>query len=331
MKGWILQTHVALSLATAGASAPAPLELQHASKPGDSESWPAVLGALAPVPRGGAPSSRKSPPLSSSAARVAQGADHTSYSFSYDDRDSWEYTPRALTTHSYSYAPTSPLQASYTSDFESYLSDSDVSGDGLWQTGVSYYAWSRTYDSTPSYGTGPTSAHGGNYYMVCETSGDEDYFDLQTTEIADTITALSFYYHMYSYYSDSYDADVGNLYVQESDDAGSWTTIWTKRGNQGDSWQSATVTVSGTKYVRFKYDSPYILGTYYSYLGDAALDDVTIKTRLWTPSPTPLCEPCLCPSAAPTTASNSIGHPFRHPSPRLPLQPHLASTCSQCM
>ena len=54
---------------------------------------------------------------------------------------------------------------SYTSSFESYKGDGDVSGDGLWNTGVNFNQWSVHSGSTKSGTTGPDSAYDGSYYL----------------------------------------------------------------------------------------------------------------------------------------------------------------------
>ena len=54
---------------------------------------------------------------------------------------------------------------SYTSSFESYKGDGDVSGDGLWNTGVKFNQWVVQSGTTPTTITGPTNAYDGSYYL----------------------------------------------------------------------------------------------------------------------------------------------------------------------
>ena len=101
----------------------------------------------------------------------------------------------------------SPTPPSVTvSTFENYVNDSDVSGDGLWRTGVSYKAWSVHSGSTPSLWTGPRTAAVGSYYAYCETSWPNyradpvPYFDLSTRYISEGVRDITFYYMMYGEY-----------------------------------------------------------------------------------------------------------------------------------
>ena len=63
---------------------------------------------------------------------------------------------------------------SYTSSFESYKGDGDVSGDGLWNTGVNFNQWSVHSGSTKSGTTGPDSAYDGSYYLcTCDVGSSK--------------------------------------------------------------------------------------------------------------------------------------------------------------
>ena len=192
-----------------------------------------------------------------------------------------------------------PKPTTLTSGFESYSSNSDVSGNGLWQTGVIYNAFIVQSGSTGSSGTGPSSAYDGSYYAYCETSSPNSpgvYFDLQTSEFMNGISGVSFYYSAYG-------TTIGYLYLQGSADANSWNTVQFWSGNYGSSWQFASVDLSGYTYLRFLYVS----GT--SFAGDLALDEITIAgaptsapTMTLSP-PYPLCQPSSPPRCQPPSAS----------------------------
>ena len=84
------------------------------------------------------------------------------------------------------------------------------------------------------------------------------------------IDSVSFFYHMYG-------ADMGWASLMGSSDGGSsYTTLWSKSGNQGDAWYSADVTIGGGGF-------PQWLKFVYSYTPDLsreggfALDDVKVK------------------------------------------------------
>ena len=110
------------------------------------------------------------------------------------------------------------LALSYTSSFESYVSNSDVSGDGIWQTGVNYKAFVVRSGGTSSYSTGPSSAYAGSYYAYCETSSPNNpaaNFALQTTEFSDGISSVAFHYNAYG-------ATIGTVSLQGSRRVGNY-------------------------------------------------------------------------------------------------------------
>ena len=96
-------------------------------------------------------------------------------------------------------------------------------------------------------GGGPPSAASGSYYMYCETSSPNypsGYFEMSRTVTAGSIASLSFQYHMYGY-------TMGTVTLEAY--AGAWVSAWTKSGNLGNSWRSASTTVvSGATILRFK-------------------------------------------------------------------------------
>ena len=106
----------------------------------------------------------------------------------------------------------------------------------------------RKTGSTGSGSTGPPSAALGSYYIYCETSSPNypsGYFEISRTVTAGSVTSLSFQYHMYG-------STIGTATL-EAYSIGSWVSAWTKSGNLGNSWQSASVTVaSGATSLRFR-------------------------------------------------------------------------------
>ena len=81
------------------------------------------------------------------------------------------------------------------------------------------------------------------------------------------ITDVSFDYMAYG-------ATIGTMYLQGSADASTWTTVWSKGGNLGQSWFSASLTLNDYHYLRFYY----VGGS--SWNGDFALDDIMSVTVL---------------------------------------------------
>lgn len=181
----------------------------------------------------------------------------------------------------------------YTSSFES----NSITADG-WSNGGS--SWSTTSSSTPSSNTGPTGAVSGSYYAFIETSSSSsgDSFYLTQTFSSD-VSVLSFYYSMYG-------ATIGTLRVDVSSDAfSSYTTVWSKSGNQGTSaWSQKSLTLSGYDSIRFYATA----GS--SYTGDIALDLIEVTTG--TSAPTVLPTPA---SPAPTITPLPSAAPSMYPTP----------------
>ena len=78
-------------------------------------------------------------------------------------------------------------------------------------------------------------------------------------DMGGSVDDVSFSYHMYG-------TDQGTVLLQASSDGGSsyTTTLWSKSGNQGNTWQTAQigVTTIGFESLRFTYTSGY------SYMGE---------------------------------------------------------------
>ena len=124
----------------------------------------------------------------------------------------------------------------------------------------------------------------------------------------ETIASISFDYHMYG-------SNIGTVLLQASVDGSSYSTIWSRAGNAGNVWRSASVAIdrpgaSGYKWLRFEYTS----GT--SYEGDFALDKVEVEAGAF-PSPGPTFVPSVSPSVSP--------RPSRLPTPLPSPQPTVTS------
>ena len=151
--------------------------------------------------------------------------------------------------------------------------ESFESGLGLWTQETSdNFDWSRRSGSTPTKRTGPSSASSGSWYVYTETNGNSGQASLASPCLDLTSLAaadLDFSYHMYG-------NQMGSLSVQIStNNGGSWTSVWSRSGNQGNSWQTATVSLSA-------YMSPYtrlrFVGTRGgSQRSDMAIDDLTVS------------------------------------------------------
>jgi hypothetical protein len=174
----------------------------------------------------------------------------------YNDK---EYTPKRVTTMLQTTGETSATVETVTSDFES-----GAAADG-WTTST----FSVLAGSTGSSSTGPQAASSGSYYMYAETSSPNNPYAVfeMYQEFDGAVSTVDFDYHMYG-------ATMGTAEVQGSADGSSYTTLWTRSGDQGSAWSSAAVDASGGSYtwLRFKYTGGA------SYTGDFALDAIVVVT-----------------------------------------------------
>lgn len=138
--------------------------------------------------------------------------------------------------------------------------------------------WTLKSNGTLSNNTGPSSAAQGTYYAYIEASGSGSGFPnkraILNSPCIDLTTAsqatFSFQYHMYG-------TSMGTLALEASTDNGAnWTSLWTKSGNQGNSWASATVDL--TAYTGASLTLRFNGITSTSWSGDMAIDDISLTT-----------------------------------------------------
>ncbi|MBI9052801.1 MAG: M4 family metallopeptidase [Bacteroidales bacterium] len=156
------------------------------------------------------------------------------------------------------------------------------SGIGTWtQDASDDFDWTVDANGTPSSSTGPSAADEGTYYIFVESSSpnypskvgiiNSPCFDLTTESNAN----YNFAYHMYG-------SSMGTIELQASTDGTSWTTLWTKSGDQGNSWYNATVSLSA--YYGTSVQLRYVATTSTSYRSDFAIDDISVTTGGTTPT-----------------------------------------------
>mmetsp|Transcript_17099 Transcript_17099/g.20126 ORF Transcript_17099/g.20126 Transcript_17099/m.20126 type:complete len:713 (-) Transcript_17099:65-2203(-) len=156
------------------------------------------------------------------------------------------------------------------------------------------YDWTWYSGSTPTSFTGPTTDNtdGTGHYMYVEASSPNNpskTFILEAELGGNGLGYITFYYHMYG-------DNMGRLNLDTSPDNGAtWNSIWTKSGNQGDSWQTATITMDDGTAEKIRFNGT----TGDGLAGDMALDDIYI-TEWATPAPTEL--PIIPPSPAPSVS-----------------------------
>jgi len=156
-------------------------------------------------------------------------------------------------------------------------SESFELSESKWENGdTDDIDWNIDANGTSSGGTGPSAAIHGKYYAYVEASSPNypsktaylisPSYDLNGKDNA----TLSFNYHMYG-------TAMGQLEVQVSTNDGStWSSpIWSKSGNQGNSWEEAEVNLSNyldeTILLRFKAT------TGSSYTSDITLDNLQVS------------------------------------------------------
>ena len=162
-------------------------------------------------------------------------------------------------------------------------SENFESGTGAWaNVSGDNFDWTRDAGGTPSSSTGPSGDHttGSGWYMYIETSsprvnGDTAILEGPCVDLTGRSDGtMDFWYHMYG-------ATVNSLTVQASTDCSNWTNVWSLSGNQGNSWNSASVDLSAysDQIVTLRFVG--VRGT--SYTGDIAIDDISIDAVDATP------------------------------------------------
>ena len=151
--------------------------------------------------------------------------------------------------------------------------ESFESGLGDWvQQDNSAIDWTHNSGSTPSANTGPSAAYDGTYYYYTEATNfptDKARLISPCFNLNDynAVSAqFGFAYHMYGSHMGMLDLQVKTV------NASSWTTLWTKSGSQGNSWQRDTVDLSSyiNDTIKIRFRGIVGLGDQ----SDMAIDDV---------------------------------------------------------
>ncbi|GAA3626423.1 DUF6443 domain-containing protein [Flavivirga jejuensis] len=155
------------------------------------------------------------------------------------------------------------------------------SGLGDWtQATNDHIDWTIKSGSTSSSGTGPTSAIQGSYYIYVEASSPN--YPSKTATITsrpytvESNGTFTFNYHMYGSY-------MGSLTLYASINGGStWQSIWSLSGNQGNSWKTAIVDLSGYSNSNLTFKFTGITGN--SDQSDMSIDNIKISSEPSEPS-----------------------------------------------
>ena len=156
--------------------------------------------------------------------------------------------------------PTTAAPSLLVCDFDTSLCGFNNTGD---------YEWTRISGNTPSSNTGPSgdaTSGSGSYVYVEATwpnSPNKGPFALTSPSFLACVGSVQFSYHMFGF-------SMGVLKLEEMTN-GIWTMIWSKTGDQGNSWRAAMVTTSA-----FVSQVRFVGTTGTSFSGDMSIDDVTI-------------------------------------------------------
>ncbi len=104
------------------------------------------------------------------------------------------------------------------------------------------FDWTVNAKNTPTKETGPENAYEGSFYLYAEATDNEFKTAVITSrcfklsEINDP--TLSFAYHLFG-------NEMGTLKIDLTEDFGeTWTNLWSRSGNQGNEWHTATIDLS---------------------------------------------------------------------------------------
>lgn len=149
--------------------------------------------------------------------------------------------------------------------------------DVFYQDTTDTHTWIGTQSgATLQNPTGPSSAHGGDYYaVVYGNDGTAEYFN-RTANLLGRVnlsehenTTLGFHYHLY----DGGFGHMGSLHVDVSTNGGvDWTnSVWSISGNQGNLWHAASVNLSA-------YNGQSIVLRFRAVTGSNFLTDIAIDS-----------------------------------------------------
>ncbi len=153
---------------------------------------------------------------------------------------------------------------------------------GLWtQSSSDDINWTVDANGTPSRNTGPSSASQGTYYLYVEASGNGTGFPSKRAILTSPCLDLNgtasptftFAYHMFGA------SDMGSIAVEAStNDGASWTSIWSKTGNQGNSWN--TINLDLSQYIGEALKLRFNRVTGATWQADIAIDNISLTTSV---------------------------------------------------
>jgi hypothetical protein len=186
-------------------------------------------------------------------------------SATFDWRDGWQHLSRPVLPAGWSTGATGTYAMTFSG------SPRTPGGRGIHETGPSTF---------------PPSGIESFYYAEASGRQPGDVFELaySGSDCAGGVRAVTFEYHMYDRYADTYPDEMGTLSV-----VAGGASKWSKTGNQGNVWKNAVgVVLGGVSSFKFKYvrgggNSNH----HHDDRGDAAIGSVTVLCASATPSPLP--------------------------------------------
>jgi len=139
--------------------------------------------------------------------------------------------------------------------------------------------WTRDSSGTPSPDTGPSAAYEGTFYTYIEASSNQNKTAILTSSCFDiaslTNPALNFKYHMYGQSMGSLEVEIAT----DSDSYSSWSSVWSKSGDQGDVWRDVSIDLSSyaSENPRFRFKG--VVGGA-DFRSDIAIDAVQIREAI---------------------------------------------------
>ncbi len=182
-------------------------------------------------------------------------------------------------------------------------SESFESSFGLWtQDTGDDNDWIRDSGGTPTSSTGPSTGSDGSWYLYLEASNNSNEQSILNSPCFDlsgeTEASINFDYHMYG-------SSMGTLDLEISDDDGaSWSSLWSQSGNQGNSWYSESIDLSGYAggSVQLRFNGVIGGGS----RSDMAIDNISVNNTAGPPSP-PVDISTTIKEAYITTSSKRLG------------------------
>ncbi|MEA3450894.1 MAG: hypothetical protein U9Q83_03215, partial [Bacteroidota bacterium] len=160
---------------------------------------------------------------------------------------------------------------SFTFVFGQFYSESFESDLGGWtQLTTDDFDWTRNSGTTPTDGTGPSSASDGSYYLFVEANNNHENTAIIERAISfanTTMPILSFDYHLYG-------SGVGFLTLKIYDGT-SWTTVWNQINEQGNQWNNVKLCLddyADNANVKLRF----IADVQYTDSSDIAIDNIEI-------------------------------------------------------